>query len=259
MRGLLKLVVQKGHISEVEISNSLDVEENDLTFEGTKPSLKYDGNQGIKQKHAEPNATATLAVAKTTSSAQDLQVVQQERPLKFKEEGGNEKRMYQKVLITRMTTCSFSSLIVQLNKAQTEVVTLIRFSSFLKVNLKQIPGKFSKWLGESFNPYTVCFRVPNGQKFPVIAFDMNVTLDVPFGEGKSSKSPSLPWMKNMMKAGTESAGQSKSSSSDHRKTDDDNEDDDDGALLRFPLRNTSQVNHDLSIKKSIENKSKARD
>ena len=44
--------------------------------------------------------------------------------------------------------------------------------------------------------------------------------------------------------------------------DDDNEedeDDDDGDLLTFPLRSNSQVNRDLNIKKSPENKSKAGD
>jgi len=57
-------------------------------------------------------------------------------------------------------------------------------ASFLKVNLKQIPRKFSKWLVESFDLYIVCFRLPNWQKFPVIVFDVYVTLGVPFGEGK---------------------------------------------------------------------------
>ena len=37
---------------------------------------------------------------------------------------------------------------------------------------------------------------------------------------------------------------------------DGSEDDDDGAPLRFPLSNTSQVNRDLSIKKSTKSKSK---
>ncbi|KAJ8449207.1 hypothetical protein Cgig2_021671 [Carnegiea gigantea] len=30
---------------------------------------------------------------------------------------------------------------------------------FLKVNLKEIPGKFSKWLVKSFDLYAVCFRL----------------------------------------------------------------------------------------------------
>ncbi|KAJ8425599.1 hypothetical protein Cgig2_008577 [Carnegiea gigantea] len=38
-----------------------------------------------------------------------------------------------------------------------------------------------------------------------------------------------------------------------------NDNDDDCAPLRFPLRNTSQVSHDLSIKKSNENKSQVGD
>ncbi|KAJ8420870.1 hypothetical protein Cgig2_023870 [Carnegiea gigantea] len=55
------------------------------------------------------------------------------------------------------------------------------FTSFLKVDLKQIPRKFPKWLVESFDPYAVCFRLSDGQKFPVIAFDVYATLDVPLG------------------------------------------------------------------------------
>ncbi|KAJ8431651.1 hypothetical protein Cgig2_024123 [Carnegiea gigantea] len=51
---------------------------------------------------------------------------------------------------------------LHLHKAQAEVVRSIGFISFLKVDLKQIPGKFSKWL-----------------KFPVLAFDVYATLGVP--------------------------------------------------------------------------------
>ncbi|KAJ8425541.1 hypothetical protein Cgig2_007451 [Carnegiea gigantea] len=46
---------------------------------------------------------------------------------------------------------------------------------------------------------------------------------------------------------------------DDNDDDDDDDDDDDGAPLRFPLRNSSQANHDQSIKKSPKNKSKVRD
>ncbi|KAJ8419817.1 hypothetical protein Cgig2_011749 [Carnegiea gigantea] len=80
-----------------------------------------------------------------------------------------------------MSTRSFASLMAQLNEAQAEAVRSMRFASFLKVDLKQIPGKFSKWLVESFDLYAVCFRLPNGQKFPVTAFNVYVSLGVPFG------------------------------------------------------------------------------
>ena len=52
------------------------------------------------------------------------------------------------------------------------------FASFLKANLKQILGKFSKWLVESFDPYAMCFRLPDGQKFPITTFDVYVSLGV---------------------------------------------------------------------------------
>ncbi|KAJ8421666.1 hypothetical protein Cgig2_007971 [Carnegiea gigantea] len=48
-----------------------------------KPSLKSEGDQGIEQEDDQYNAGAALVVAKTTSSAQDLLMVKQERPLKF--------------------------------------------------------------------------------------------------------------------------------------------------------------------------------
>jgi len=44
-------------------------------------------------------------------------MVPKEQPLKFKEEGGNEKKMHEKEFITRMTTRSFSSMVAQLNEA----------------------------------------------------------------------------------------------------------------------------------------------
>ncbi|KAJ8433424.1 hypothetical protein Cgig2_024760 [Carnegiea gigantea] len=49
----------------------------------------------------------------------------------------------------------------------------MEFASFLKVDLKQNHGKFSKWLIESFDPYA---------KFPITALDVHVTLGVPFSE-----------------------------------------------------------------------------
>ncbi|KAJ8423748.1 hypothetical protein Cgig2_031338 [Carnegiea gigantea] len=55
------------------------------------------------------------------------------------------------------------------------------FAPFLKVDVKQIPGKFCKWLMKSFDPYAVCFRLADGQKFPVTAFNVHATLGVPLG------------------------------------------------------------------------------
>ncbi|KAJ8420503.1 hypothetical protein Cgig2_024708 [Carnegiea gigantea] len=105
----------------------------------------------------------------------------QEQPLKYKK-GGNEKRMMcQKAFIMRMTICSFSSMVAQLNKAQTKVVKSMGFTSFLKVDLKRIPRKFSKWLVESFDPYSASFVLPDGQRFTVTAFNVYVTLGVPIG------------------------------------------------------------------------------
>ena len=84
----------------------------------------------------------------------------------------------------RMTICSLSPLVAQLNEAQTEMVRLIGFALFLKVDMKQIPGKFSKWLGDNFVHYSTFFKVSDGQKFPVAALDVYVTLCVPIGGKK---------------------------------------------------------------------------
>ncbi|KAJ8424152.1 hypothetical protein Cgig2_001614 [Carnegiea gigantea] len=90
--------------------------------------------------------------------------------------------MYQKAFIMRMTIHSFSSMLAQLNEAQTKVVRSMGFASFLKVDLKQIPGKFSKLLVESSDPYSASFVLPNGQRFTVAAFDVYMTLGMPIGE-----------------------------------------------------------------------------
>jgi len=74
----------------------------------------------------------------------------QQQPLKY-EKGGNKKRMYQKAFIMGMNIRSFSSMVAQLNEAQTAAVRSIGIASFLKVDLKRIPGKFSKWLVDSFD------------------------------------------------------------------------------------------------------------
>ncbi|KAJ8434369.1 hypothetical protein Cgig2_031615 [Carnegiea gigantea] len=63
-------------------------------------------------------------------------------------------------------------VLVPLNGAQAEAVRFMGFAPFLKIDVKQIPGKFFKWLVE---------RLPDGQKFPVIAFDVHATLGVPLG------------------------------------------------------------------------------
>ena len=54
------------------------------------------------------------------------------------------------------------SMVLQFNEAHIEVVKSIGFASFLRVDLKLTPGKFSKGLIESFDPYVVYFRLLNG-------------------------------------------------------------------------------------------------
>ncbi|KAJ8425103.1 LOW QUALITY PROTEIN: hypothetical protein Cgig2_032216 [Carnegiea gigantea] len=56
-----------------------------------------------------------------------------------------------------------------------------RAKRWAKVDLKQIPGKFSKWLVESFNPYSTSFVLSDGQRFTVTAFDVYMTLGVLIG------------------------------------------------------------------------------
>ncbi|KAJ8422212.1 hypothetical protein Cgig2_000290 [Carnegiea gigantea] len=80
-----------------------------------------------------------------------------------------------------MTTCSFSSMVAQLKEAQIEAVRSMGFTSFLKIDVKQIPMKFSKWLVESFDPYVVYFKLLEEQKFHVTTFDVYLTLGVPIG------------------------------------------------------------------------------
>jgi len=72
-------------------------------------------------------------------------------------------------------------MVAQLNEAQTEAVRSMGFASFLKVDLKQIPGKFSKWLAKSFDPFSTSFMLSDGQSFTVTAFDVYVSLCVPIG------------------------------------------------------------------------------
>ncbi|KAJ8421368.1 LOW QUALITY PROTEIN: hypothetical protein Cgig2_025251 [Carnegiea gigantea] len=143
MEWLSKVVVQKGHVFDVEPSNSSDLEENDPTYECEEVDYEND---------------TALVLVEATSSGKKLQIVHEELALKF-EAGATEKRMYQKAFIIRMSTSSISSAVVQLNEAQAETVRSMQFASFLKVNIKLL----------------------DGQKFPVIAFDVCVTLGVPFG------------------------------------------------------------------------------
>ncbi|KAJ8426179.1 hypothetical protein Cgig2_017107 [Carnegiea gigantea] len=157
------------HVSDVEPSNSSELEENDLTYECEEVDNE---NKQIEAK-------------------KEVAIHQHEEQASKSEEDANEKRTYQKVFIMRMSTRSFSSLVAQLNKAQAKAVRLIGFSSFLKVDLKHILGKFFEWLVESFDPYAVCFRLPYGQKFPVTAFDVCTTWVSLWGEQKSSKSLTL--------------------------------------------------------------------
>ncbi|KAJ8432171.1 hypothetical protein Cgig2_029012 [Carnegiea gigantea] len=101
----------------------------------------------------------------------------QEQPLKY-DKGGNEKRMYQKAFITRMTIRSSPSMGAQLNEARTKAIKSMGFASFLNVDLKEVPEKFSKWLVESFDLYSASFVLLDRQRFTVTSFDVYVTLGV---------------------------------------------------------------------------------
>jgi len=176
LRGLLKPIVQQPNISDVHIPKSSDVAENMPTHEHEsvddnannkegeeemhtkaapkaapktkKLALKSEGKQPIEQKDAQLSTGAALPEEKISSSGQDVQMAPQRQPLKY-EQDGNEKRMYQKAFITRMSIRSFSSMVAQLNEAQTEAVRSMGFASFLKIDLKQILRKFLKCLVDS--------------------------------------------------------------------------------------------------------------
>ncbi|KAJ8421683.1 LOW QUALITY PROTEIN: hypothetical protein Cgig2_008641 [Carnegiea gigantea] len=156
-------------------SDNSDLEENDLTYECEEVDHE---NEHIEAK--EEVAIRQPVKAARKSNKPLLQSKTEDRALKF-EGGASEKRTYQKAFIIRMSTHSFSSL---LNDAQTEVVTSMGFAPFLKIDVKQILGKFSKWLVESFDPYAVRFRLLDGQKFSITAFDVHVTLGVALGGTK---------------------------------------------------------------------------
>ncbi|KAJ8439652.1 hypothetical protein Cgig2_021664 [Carnegiea gigantea] len=164
MRQLSKAAVQKGHVSDVELSYSSDSEENDPTYECEE--VDHDDELIEAKEEVVIHETVKPAQKRNKQSlGKDLQFIQKVWALKF-EEGASEKRTYQKAFFMRMTTRSFSSVVAQLNEDQVEAARSMRCASFLKVDLKQIPGKFSKWLVECFDPYAVYFRLPDGQNVP---------------------------------------------------------------------------------------------
>ncbi|KAJ8425631.1 hypothetical protein Cgig2_024286 [Carnegiea gigantea] len=86
-----------------------------------KPVLKFEGKQAIEQKDTQLSTGAALLEEEISSSGQDVQIASQEQPLNY-ESGGNEKRMYQKAFIMRMSIRSFSLMVAQQNEAQTKAV-----------------------------------------------------------------------------------------------------------------------------------------
>ncbi|KAJ8419721.1 hypothetical protein Cgig2_020782 [Carnegiea gigantea] len=147
----------------MEPSNSSDSEENDPNYEYEEDleneqievKEKVVIRQPVKaaQKRNKPSLqskgnSADLVLVKATSSSKELQIVQEERALNLKK-----------------------------GATQAKAVRSMGFTSFVKVNLKQIIGKFSKWLVESFDPYA----------FSATTFDVYVTLGVPFGGRKIIK------------------------------------------------------------------------
>ncbi|KAJ8419972.1 LOW QUALITY PROTEIN: hypothetical protein Cgig2_015295 [Carnegiea gigantea] len=170
-RSSYRTLQYKKAVSDAKPSNSSDSEENDPTYECKEADHK---NEQIEAKEEVTICQhCCFGAGESNHLRKELQIVQEDLALKS-EGGASEKRTYQKTFIMRMPTRSFSSL---LNKAQAEAVRSIGFAPFLKVDVKQIPGKFSELL--------------EGQKFPVTAFDAQATLGVPLGERKTSKSSSL--------------------------------------------------------------------
>ena len=167
MQRLSNAAVRKGHLSDVEPSKCSDSKENNPAYECEEvdhENEQIDAKEDVvirqlvkaARKRNKPSLqskgeSAALVLVKATNLGKELQIVQEEWALKS-EEGANEKRMYQKAFITRMSTRSFTSLVAQLNKARAEAVRSMRFASFLKDDLKHILENFSKWLVESFDP-----------------------------------------------------------------------------------------------------------
>ncbi|KAJ8424377.1 hypothetical protein Cgig2_033994 [Carnegiea gigantea] len=118
----------KGHISEVKISNDSDEEENYPTYE----EEYVNGGDNPREKEEK---TMISNIIKAVSKSNKL------------------------AFITGMSMLSFSLMVTLLKEAQIKAVRLMGFASFLKADLKQILRKFSKWLVESFGPYTISFRL----------------------------------------------------------------------------------------------------
>ncbi|KAJ8430876.1 LOW QUALITY PROTEIN: hypothetical protein Cgig2_011339 [Carnegiea gigantea] len=142
----LKAAVEKLHVFNEELSDGSNLKENDLTYECEE--VNHDKDQ------AEGKEEATIH--------QSIKVDRKRNKPSLEYEGGQEGKDY------------------------AESVRSIGFASFLKVDLQQIPGKFSKWLAKSSDPYAMCFKLLDRQKFPATAFDVYVTLGVPF-RGSESK------------------------------------------------------------------------
>ncbi|KAJ8431501.1 hypothetical protein Cgig2_003250 [Carnegiea gigantea] len=148
-------IVQKGHVSEVEISNDSDEEENE-------PTCEEEHVNGDNDQRDEEEKTTISDIGKVVSNSNKPALKSKcDHRIEFEEEVGNEKRTYHKAFITGMSMCSFSSMI--------NGVAL------------QIARKFSKWLIESFGPYAIYCRLLDGKIFQVIVFDVYLTLGLPIG------------------------------------------------------------------------------
>ncbi|KAJ8429513.1 LOW QUALITY PROTEIN: hypothetical protein Cgig2_016245 [Carnegiea gigantea] len=201
MQNLSKPSVQQVHISEVEISSdtSDDKESSAKEVKSNDESSDRSSEKPREEKKPSDKSLTNSSTKKDRKKNKQLRAGGSDGPITatFKyEKGGNEKKMSQKVFIMRMSIHSFSSMVAQLNEADTEAVRSMGFASFLKVDLKQLLRKFSKWVVDSFHPYSASFVLPDGQRFMVTTFDAYVTLDVL--ERKSSSATGLQRMKNMI-------------------------------------------------------------
>ncbi|KAJ8424963.1 hypothetical protein Cgig2_000550 [Carnegiea gigantea] len=129
-------------------------------------------------------------------------MVQQKLPLKYEEKVGNENKTFKKIFITRMSVPSISSMMLQSNEAQIEVIKPMGFASFLKVDLKQILGKFS-----NFDPYAICFELPDGKKFLVTLFDIHMMPLFNLGLGLSQLKSQSPIVMSMSIADADIGGE----------------------------------------------------
>ncbi|KAJ8423660.1 hypothetical protein Cgig2_006239 [Carnegiea gigantea] len=151
---LVDKVVEKRKSGKGHADKRLSEKAKSGIGKGDKPTQK-------SAAKGEENRKSSKQIAAKNAPRKDLQILQEELALKF-EEGASKKRTYQKEFITRLTMCSFSSVLAQLNEAQAKAARSIGLASFLKIDLKQIPGKFFKWLVESNHPYAVCFMLLDG-------------------------------------------------------------------------------------------------